>query len=323
MSYVNWIRSMVGQRKIFMPFASVILHDDRGRVLLQHRMDLDVWGLPGGILEIGEDILTCARRELLEETGLIAGELRLVGLYTEPGYDLTYPNGDQVQQYTVCFESQVAGGRLYADGIETSELVFFNFNEIPFDQVPIWYEDMLRDAQDGSLPAFRPPYSCEMTIDQIHAIRPLIGSAVYHGVGSAAVLVNPDGHLLMAQRTDNGFWHFPGGYMHLGENASFTVVREIKEEIGLAIQPQRIIGILSPTEPWIYPNGDKVQGVVTFFLSRLADETSNNLIQADQTETSQAQWVPSDQVMKLLTHPRMRQVHQEILEHLGNGYFIV
>jgi 8-oxo-dGTP diphosphatase len=323
MSYIKWIRSLVGQRKIFMPFASVIIHDERGRVLLQRRLDLDVWGLPGGILEIGEDILTCARRELLEETGLIAGELRLVGLYSEPGYDFTYPNGDQVQQYSLCFESQVVGGTLCADGFETSKVVFFEYDEIPFNQVPLWYADMLRDAREGLLPTFQPPYSSGQSIDQIQDIRPLIGRAVYHGVGSAAVLVNPDGHLLMAQRTDNGFWHFPGGYMHLGENAAYTVVRELKEETGLSIQPQRIIGLLSPTDPWIYPNGDQVQGVVTFFLARLADEASDNPIQVDQTETSQAKWVPTDQVLKLPTHPRMHQVNHSVLKHLSQGYFII
>jgi 8-oxo-dGTP pyrophosphatase MutT (NUDIX family) len=111
--------------------------------------------------------------------------------------------------------------------------------------------------------------------------------------------------------------------MHLGENAAYTVVRELKEETGLSIQPQRIIGLLSPTDSWIYPNGDQVQGVVTFFLARLADEASDNLIQVDQTETSQAKWVPPDQVLKLPTHPRMNQVNHSVLKHLNKGYFII
>ena len=36
--------------------------------------------LPGGALSTGEDTFTCARREWEEETGLAAGELRLVGV---------------------------------------------------------------------------------------------------------------------------------------------------------------------------------------------------------------------------------------------------
>jgi len=323
MSYLSWIRSKVGQRKIFLPFASVILHDDQERILLQHRTDLNLWGLPGGILEIGEDILTCARRELLEETGLITGSLQLVGLYSDPQYDMVYPNGDQVQQYTLCFKGEVTGGEMRVDGIENSEQAFFKFDELPSDQIPLWYADMIRDFHREPLPTFRPAFSYKKTIDQIQDIRPFIGNAVYHGVGSAAVLVNPEGRLLMAQRTDNGYWHFPGGYMHIGENAAHAVVRELKEETGLSITPVRIIGIMSPTEPWTYPNGDQVQGVVTFFLCRLTDEDAENEIQPDKAETLCAKWVPPDQVKTYPTHPRMALVHLAILKHLEEGYFVI
>ena len=56
-------------------FASVVLVDSRGWVLLQERdehpaIDPEKWGFVGGHLDAGEDFLAGAYRELAEETGI-------------------------------------------------------------------------------------------------------------------------------------------------------------------------------------------------------------------------------------------------------------
>ena len=45
------------------------------------------YALPGGFVEYGETTEATAARELLEETGLIAKNIRLVGVYSRPERD--------------------------------------------------------------------------------------------------------------------------------------------------------------------------------------------------------------------------------------------
>ena len=43
--------------------------------------------MPGGYVEVGETVEDACRRELLEETGVRVGKLRLVGVYSAPDRD--------------------------------------------------------------------------------------------------------------------------------------------------------------------------------------------------------------------------------------------
>ncbi|MGX1308336.1 8-oxo-dGTP diphosphatase [Amorphus suaedae] len=57
----------------------------------------------------------------------------------------------------------------------------------------------------------------------------------------ACALVDVDGRVLMAQRPEGkalaGLWEFPGGKVEPGERPEETLVRELDEELGIAVTP--------------------------------------------------------------------------------------
>ncbi len=71
--------------------AAIVAIDDEGEVALLHQYRYAaggyIWEIPAGTLNPGEPPLQCAGRELREETGLVAGELILLGsVLTTPGF---------------------------------------------------------------------------------------------------------------------------------------------------------------------------------------------------------------------------------------------
>jgi ADP-ribose pyrophosphatase YjhB (NUDIX family) len=65
-------------------------------------------------------------------------------------------------------------------------------------------------------------------------------------VGVGAVIVDRGGVLLVQRGTEplRGHWSIPGGLVELGEALQAGVVREVKEETGLTVEPVELIELL-------------------------------------------------------------------------------
>ena len=125
--YITYLRTMVGHEAVIMAAACAVI-EDGGRILLQKRPS-GLWGLPGGIAELGEALHETAVREAFEETGLVTEARELVGIYSK--YDVECANGDKLQPVTALFRVEAVGGELRCDKNETLELRYFGKEELP------------------------------------------------------------------------------------------------------------------------------------------------------------------------------------------------
>ena len=129
--YIMDLRKIVGHRPLIQVGASVIVEDAQGRALLQLRSDNHCWAYSGGSVELDENVEETAKRELFEETGLVAHNLELLGIFSGKEFHYTYPNGDEVSCIDIVYVCKEYSGTLKGQAGEVDDLRFFAIDEFP------------------------------------------------------------------------------------------------------------------------------------------------------------------------------------------------
>ena len=137
--YPVLFRMALDDRVCHIPFiqtgSAIIIRNENKEILLQERTDRNMWGLPGGCQELGEDLRETAIREAYEETGIKLDIENLVLINTLSGNlrKNSYPNGDIVYNNTSLYLADVfinSLEKLKGDS-ETKRLKFFSLDDIP------------------------------------------------------------------------------------------------------------------------------------------------------------------------------------------------
>ncbi len=133
--------------------------------------------------------------------------------------------------------------------------------------------------------------------------------------GASAIVTNASGEVLLQRRSDNSRWALPGGTMDIGESIGETIVREVREETGLDVQIDHIVGIYSdPNHVFAYDNGEIRQEFSICFACRpIGGEIRTS------SESLEVAFIPPAKIPNLNLHESIRNRIRDHLKYRGTA----
>ena len=124
--------------------------------------------------------------------------------------------------------------------------------------------------------------------------------------GSAAVVQNKEGKILLGKRSvfPIGMWVLPGGGINFGETSKDAVVREVREETGLLIEPIKLIKVHE-----LINVSNKAHRIIFFYLAKVA---SGDIKPSE--DISELRWPTPKEIMEL---DNLGDTVEPILHELG------
>lgn len=135
-----------GAKVVFRPAVYVFIKNSKKELLMIHNNGSKKWEIPGGGLEIGEDLVECGIREVKEETGfdiIIDSDIPLlIKKDLSVGSKENYEHGI-LFYYTGKLKSEKKGKQRFAKGEKILDAKFFSISELKSLDVAWWQKGML------------------------------------------------------------------------------------------------------------------------------------------------------------------------------------
>ena len=128
--FIKKVRKVIGHEPMLLPHAVVILFNEQNEILIEVRADDGYLDFPGGTVDMNEEVIMTAKRELFEETGLIADELEPFNIYSGEITRYQYTSGDITYGVDVVYSCKKYHGELKPQQEEVKELRFMKLSDI-------------------------------------------------------------------------------------------------------------------------------------------------------------------------------------------------
>ena len=284
---------------------AVILRDDR---ILLSRLSPSVtseelWTLPGGGLDHGEDPRDAVIREIKEETGLDAAVGETARVYSAH-LPTAWREGRRVDAHAlrIVYDGWVPADapppRVLEVGGSTMEAAW----------VPV------ADVLSGAVPVV--PMVLEALADHQPFRKQRLAAYALVMRGDRVLLsrISPLG-------AHPGSWTLPGGGVDHGESPRSALVREVAEECGLVCTVGELLDVHDARFDGTAPSGrhEDFHGVHLVFAATVPDDAEPEVVEVGGT-TDEVAWIPVSYVLRGRV-PVLDVVRHalDVLHHLGRG----
>ncbi|MFL6001712.1 MAG: NUDIX domain-containing protein [Nocardioides sp.] len=241
----------------------------------------ELWTLPGGGLDHGEDPRDAVLREVREETGLDAdvGETARVYSAHLPG---VWRDGRRVDAHAL---------RIVYDGWVAPDAPQPRVVEVDGSTSEAAWKPVA-DVLDGTLPVA--PLVLEALADHQPFRLQRVGAyaLIRRGTGEGE-----EGDVLLVQFSERGFhtgsWSLPGGGLRHGESPRPALEREVQEECGVACAVGELLLVHDEAFSGTAPSGrfEDYHAVLLVFAATVDPEAQPRVVEVGGT-TAAAAWVP-------------------------------
>jgi len=139
----------------------------------------------------------------------------------------------------------------------------------------------------------------------IRDLRQKIGHDLLHLIGVSGVVLNHAGEVLLVKSKEVATYMPIGGMVEVGEEPADAAAREIFEETGIEVVPERLVGVFDGPDV-TYRNGDRVHYITLVFRCRPVGQSQPRV---NDDETTDVRYFALDAL------PEMRADHRRNIEY--------
>ncbi|BDZ42536.1 phosphohydrolase [Paraoerskovia sediminicola] len=158
----------------------------------------------------------------------------------------------------------------------------------------------------------------------ITSLRSRIGTDLLWLPGVTAVVLHPDGRVLLGRRSDTGHWALISGILEPGEDPAVGLAREVLEETGVEVTVETLASVVA-SDVVTYPNGDRAMYLDHTFVCRPVSAASADGAHVADDESLDVGWfelgdLPDD--LQQTSRDRLGHAVRALTEPDRGTYFV-